>query len=297
MADGAAVLAGIARAPGRDLRGADAEPQGLRGGAGGRRERGGDLRLGLRDASAGATSTASIAESLERFAPVAEAARARRRAAARLRLLRHRLPVRGADRPASGIARVAAAAVRARLPRGQPRRHHRPRHAGDGGARCCDAVLEVAPPERLPAHFHDTRGRALENIAVALGLRPAGRSTPPAAGSAAVRTRRAPRAMSPPSGWRRCSRRSASRPASTRPAGRGGGLRARPARRRMSGAAAFHRRRDFGSSCGDAPMSSLFIHRKFSYGEHGNKNKTGEEAACRIGPSSSSRPMRGSTSV
>ena len=36
-----------------------------------------------------------------------------------------------------------------------------------------DAVLDVAAPERLAGHFHDTRGRALDNIDVALdcGLR------------------------------------------------------------------------------------------------------------------------------
>ena len=49
MADGAEVLAGIARRAGRHLCGADPEPQGLRGGARRRRRRGGDLRLGLRE--------------------------------------------------------------------------------------------------------------------------------------------------------------------------------------------------------------------------------------------------------
>ncbi len=35
------------------------------------------------------------------------------------------------------------------------------------------AVLEIAPPEKLAGHFHDTKGRALDNIAVSLehGLR------------------------------------------------------------------------------------------------------------------------------
>ena len=32
------------------------------------------------------------------------------------------------------------------------------------------AVLDEAPAERLAAHFHDTRGRALENVSVALEL-------------------------------------------------------------------------------------------------------------------------------
>jgi hydroxymethylglutaryl-CoA lyase len=35
------------------------------------------------------------------------------------------------------------------------------------------AVLDIAPPEKIAGHFHDTRGRALENIGVSLdhGLR------------------------------------------------------------------------------------------------------------------------------
>ena len=45
---------------------------------------------------------ASIAESLERFAPVAEAARADGDPAARLRVLRDGLPVRGANRAVRG---------------------------------------------------------------------------------------------------------------------------------------------------------------------------------------------------
>ena len=36
-----------------------------------------------------------------------------------------------------------------------------------------DACLAIAPPEKLAGHFHDTKGRALENIGVSLekGLR------------------------------------------------------------------------------------------------------------------------------
>ena len=58
MADGAAVLAGIARAPGVVYGGAGAEPQGLCRRQGGRRGRGGDLRLGVGDLQPEATSTA-----------------------------------------------------------------------------------------------------------------------------------------------------------------------------------------------------------------------------------------------
>lgn len=43
----------------------------------------------------------------------------------------------------------------------------------DTTARMLDAVLEAVPAEKVAGHFHDTRGRALENIEVALdrGLR------------------------------------------------------------------------------------------------------------------------------
>jgi hydroxymethylglutaryl-CoA lyase len=43
----------------------------------------------------------------------------------------------------------------------------------DSVAYMLQAVLDVAPPDRLAGHFHDTMGRALENIEVALdyGLR------------------------------------------------------------------------------------------------------------------------------
>lgn len=37
-------------------------------------------------------------------------------------------------------------------------------------ARMLEAVLDVAPAEELAGHFHDTAGRALENVEVALGL-------------------------------------------------------------------------------------------------------------------------------
>jgi hydroxymethylglutaryl-CoA lyase len=59
------------------------------------------------------------------------------------------------------------------------------------------AVLEEVPAERLAGHFHDTSGRALDNIEVALGGA-CGSSTPPWAGSAAAPTRPARRAT-----WRR----------------------------------------------------------------------------------------------
>ncbi len=125
MADGAAVLAGIARAPGVTY---GALVPNLKGYAAARAARAGEVAI---FASASETFSqrninCSIAESLARFAPVAEAAAARRDAVARICLLCDGLPLRGrnctakrrtGDRPS----------FRPRLPRGQPRRHHRAR--------------------------------------------------------------------------------------------------------------------------------------------------------------------------
>ena len=113
----------------------------------------------------------SIAESLERFAPVMAAAK------------RAGLPVRGyvscvTDCPYDGpVAPDAVAGLTAKLLEmgcyeislgdtigaGTP----------DSVAPMLDAVLQVATPDQLAGHFHDTHGRALENIDVCLdrGLR------------------------------------------------------------------------------------------------------------------------------
>lgn len=170
MADGAEVLAGIARRPGTrymalapNLKGYEAA-----------RAAGADEVAVFTAASEGfarANLNASIAESLERLGPVLDAAR------------RDGIPVRGyvsvvTDCPYEGevapgaVARVAAAlrdlgcrevSLGETLGRGTPERV---------GA-MLRAVLEELPPERLAGHFHDTAGRALENVEVALeqGLR------------------------------------------------------------------------------------------------------------------------------
>jgi len=113
----------------------------------------------------------SIAESIERFRPVAAASRA------------HGIPMRGyvscvVRCPYEGAVPPASAAdVAHRLEelgcyeislgdtigRGEP----------DEIVRMLDAVLANLPAARLAGHFHDTSGRALDNIAVALdhGLR------------------------------------------------------------------------------------------------------------------------------
>lgn len=108
----------------------------------------------------------SVAESFERFKPVLEAA------------ARDGVPVRGYvscvvecpyDGPtdAADVTRVAEAlfemgvyevSLGDTIGRGNP----------DAVASMLDAVLEVVPATHLAGHFHDTSGRALENIAVAL---------------------------------------------------------------------------------------------------------------------------------
>jgi len=106
----------------------------------------------------------SIAESLERFAPVLEAARARD------------LPVRGyvscvTDCPFDGptppqeVARVTAALWEMgcyEVSLGDTIGHGTPETV----AAMLEAVTGVGAP--LAGHFHDTKGRALENIEVAL---------------------------------------------------------------------------------------------------------------------------------
>jgi len=115
-----------------------------------------------------ANINASIAESLERFAPLVAAARARE------------LPVRGyvscvLECPYDGLvapAEVARVAERLfamgcheislgdTIGRGTPAQTEA----------MLRAVLNVVPAPRLAGHFHDTGGRALANIEAALGM-------------------------------------------------------------------------------------------------------------------------------
>ncbi|KGM48544.1 hydroxymethylglutaryl-CoA lyase [Pseudooceanicola atlanticus] len=113
-----------------------------------------------------ANINASIAESLERFAPVADAAR------------EEGLPVRGyiscvTDCPYDGatppgaVARVAAAlrdmgcyeiSLGDTIGQGTP----------ESIGAMLDAVLEEIPANRLAGHYHDTSGRALDNLEASL---------------------------------------------------------------------------------------------------------------------------------
>ncbi|UWQ17825.1 hydroxymethylglutaryl-CoA lyase [Jannaschia sp. M317] len=170
MADGAEVLAGIRRAAG--TRYAALTPN-LRGYEGARAARADEVAI-FASASEGfsrANLNASIAESLARFAPVVAAARG------------DGMPVRGyvscvTDCPFDGavapadVARVVAAlrdlgcyevSLGDTIGRGQP-------EAVDA---MLDAVLDEMESGCLAGHFHDTSGRALANVDVALarGLR------------------------------------------------------------------------------------------------------------------------------
>ena len=170
MADAAEVMAGIARAPG--IRYAVLTPN-LRGYQAARAAGADEVAI-FASASEGfsrANLNASIAESLDRLAPVAEAARA------------DGIPLRGyvsvvTDCPFDGptapahVARVAAALRDMgcyEISLGET--------IGQGRPETVDAmlaaVLDELPPERLAGHFHDTAGRALANVdaSLARGLR------------------------------------------------------------------------------------------------------------------------------
>ncbi len=170
MADAAEVMAGISRAPGTTY--AALTPN----------QRGAEAAIASRANEIAVVAAASetfsqrnincsIAESLARFAPVAGLASAAG------------IPLRGyvscvTDCPYEGgvdpeaVARVAAEllalgcheiALGETLGRGTP----------DQVDAMLQAVVAVVPPAQLAGHFHDTAGRALDNIGVALrhGLR------------------------------------------------------------------------------------------------------------------------------
>jgi len=170
MADAAEVMAGIARAPGTQYAALTPNLRGFEGAL----AAGADEVAIFASASEGfskANLNATIAESLDRFAIVAEAAKAAA------------IPMRGyvsvvTDCPYDGpvapgdVARVVAALLALgcyEVSLGDTIGHATPETAGA----MLRAVLDVAPAARLAGHFHDTRGRALDNIGVSLdhGLR------------------------------------------------------------------------------------------------------------------------------
>jgi hydroxymethylglutaryl-CoA lyase len=166
MADGAEVMAGIRRAPG--VRYAALTPN-LKGYEAARAARADEVAI-FASASEGfsrANLNCSIAESIDRFRPVMQAAEA------------DGMPVRGyvsmvTDCPFDGPIAPAAAARTVAALRGLGCHEV---SLGDTIGRATPekidamlaAVLNELPPERLAGHYHDTGGRALDNIGVSLG--------------------------------------------------------------------------------------------------------------------------------
>jgi hydroxymethylglutaryl-CoA lyase len=170
MADGAEVMAGIARRPGvrytaltPNLKGYEAA-----------RAAGVD-EVAIFGAASEAFSrkniNCSIAESIERFRPVAEAAKADGILVRGYLSCAVACPYDGPVAPAE-VARVTGllfglgcyeVSLGDTIGQGTP----------ETVAAMLDAVLAVAPAGKLAGHFHDTNGRALESVAVSLenGLR------------------------------------------------------------------------------------------------------------------------------
>ena len=165
MADAAEVLAGITRRPG--VRYAALTPN-LKGYEGARSARADEVAI-FASASEGfsrANLNCTIAESLDRFAPVAEAAKA------------DGLPVRGyvsvvtdcpfdGPTPPASVARVVGALRDLgcyEISLGDT--------IGQGRPETIDAmlaaVLEEVPASQLAGHYHDTAGRAIDNIDASL---------------------------------------------------------------------------------------------------------------------------------
>ena len=170
MADNAEVMAGITRRPGISY--AVLTPN-LKGYEAAKAAKADEVAIFV-SASEGfsrANVNATIAESLERFAPIVEAAKG------------DGMPVRGyvscvTDCPFDGPtppAMVARSVAWLRdagcyeVSLGETIGHGTPESIDA----MLDAVLQEMPADRLAGHYHDTKGRALDNIAVSLerGLR------------------------------------------------------------------------------------------------------------------------------
>lgn len=170
MADNAEVMAGITRKPGISYAVLTPNMKGYEAA----RVAGADEVAIFASASEGfskANVNCTIAESLERFKPIVEAAKA------------DGIPVRGyvscvTDCPFDGPtppAMVARSVAYLRdagcyeVSLGETIGHGTPETI----SAMLDAVLDEMPAEKLAGHYHDTRGRALDNITVSLekGLR------------------------------------------------------------------------------------------------------------------------------
>ncbi|MCH8167923.1 MAG: hydroxymethylglutaryl-CoA lyase [Proteobacteria bacterium] len=170
MADGAEVMAGIARRPGTSYAALTPNMRGYEAA----RAAGID-EVAIFGAASEAFSqkniNCSIAESIERFRPVAEAAKADGIPVRGYISCAIACPYEGPIAPAE-VARVTGllfglgcyeVSLGDTIGQGTP----------ETVAAMLDAVLAVAPPEKLAGHYHDTNGRALESVAVSMekGLR------------------------------------------------------------------------------------------------------------------------------
>lgn len=170
MADSAEVLAGITRAPGVSYAALTPNLRGLEGAI----VAGADEVAVFGSASEGfsrANINCSVEESLERFRPVFVGAKQAKMKVRGYVSCVVDCPYDGPTAPRS-VARVAAALLEMgcyEISLGDTLGGARP----EATAAMLDAVLEVVPAEALAGHFHDTAGRALENVEVALarGLR------------------------------------------------------------------------------------------------------------------------------
>ena len=166
------VMAGIAAQARRALLGADAEHEGLRGGAVGAAAWPDEVVVfgAASEAFSQRNINCSIAESIERFrAGRRRGARARAsRCAARSRA-RSAARTRARSRPTRSSAWCALMkeiGVRAL----RRRRHHRRRHAAAGAGGDGARAEALSRSSEVSGHFHDTYGQALANIYAALEL-------------------------------------------------------------------------------------------------------------------------------
>jgi hydroxymethylglutaryl-CoA lyase (EC 4.1.3.4) len=170
MADSAAVFAGIARKQGISYAALTPNMKGYEAAI----AAGADEVAIFASASEGfsrANLNCSIAESLERFAPIMEAARADNVKVRGYVSVVTDCPFDGAT-PPENVAKVVASlrdmgcyeiSLGDTIGQGTP----------ESVTAMLRAVLEEAPAEQLAGHYHDTSGRALDNIeaSLALGLR------------------------------------------------------------------------------------------------------------------------------
>jgi len=170
MADGAAVMAGIARRPG--TRYAALTPN-MRGYEAARAAKADEVAIfgAASEAFSQKNINCSIAGSIERFRHVAEAAKADAIPLRGYISCALACPYDGPIAPAE-VARVTELLFGLgcyEVSLGDTIGHGTPATV----AAMLDAVLAVAPAERLAGHYHDTNGRALESVAVSIdkGLR------------------------------------------------------------------------------------------------------------------------------